>query len=321
MASKVTRRAKAPARLKSELPPSARRRAGSARRARAVVALIEDYVELIADLLATNGEARRPTSPPARRLARDRDQAISRVKRDGMATARLSRRLPHPAASSSRRGCGAPPSGGRRAARLGVPAERRSRRRGIEHHVSDASLKAFTQFLQARRSTGKTPARRRSSCAILCAMVADTTCARSTPYSGGWITLRVALPGTRSGVLDEFAPADIGGQCLSHDGSTGIDAAGGVIDQFGLAFACAVRTCEACQDVARAPNGLRTRNRHAGFPLLPEREPAVRTDVQCSACRHADRPAAATLVAAAATAGWRGGHRHPGADAGRGGAC
>jgi hypothetical protein len=36
----------------------------------------------------------------------------------------------------------------------------------------------------------------------------------------------------------------------------GIDAAGGVIDQFSLVFACALRTCSACRDVGACRDWL-----------------------------------------------------------------
>lgn len=153
MASEVTRRRPKPA---ATLPAerTQARRFGKTRSAQSS-ALIEDYVELIADLLATIGEAR-PTDI-ARRLGVSHAtaiKAISRVKRDGLATAR-----PY-------RGVFLTPAGEQLAARtrarhrlvvdvltaLGVPAEAaEADAEGIEHHVSDATLKAFTQFVQSRR--------------------------------------------------------------------------------------------------------------------------------------------------------------------------
>jgi len=118
-------------------------------------ALLEDYVELIADLLATGGEAR-PTDV-ARRLGVSHATAIktiSRLKREGLATGR-----PY-------RGVFLTEEGRRLAARvrarhrlvvdlllgLGVPAEAaESDAEGIEHYVSEATLKAFAEFLQSRR--------------------------------------------------------------------------------------------------------------------------------------------------------------------------
>jgi len=117
-------------------------------------ALLEDYVELIADLLNTNGEAR-PTDV-ARRLGVSHATAIktiARLKREGLATGR-----PY-------RGVFLTEEGQKLAARmrarhrlvvdimlaLGVPAEAaESDAEGIEHHVSDATLKAFALFLQSR---------------------------------------------------------------------------------------------------------------------------------------------------------------------------
>ena len=75
-----------PSTLPAELVQA--RRFGKARSAQST-ALLEDYVELIADLLASTGEAR-PTDI-ARRLGVSHVTAvktISRLKREGMATAR-----------------------------------------------------------------------------------------------------------------------------------------------------------------------------------------------------------------------------------------
>src|SRR5471030_2367937 len=73
----------------AELPPelTQARRFGKARTAQSK-ALLEDYVELIADLLATGGEAR--TTDIARRLGVSHAtaiKAITRLKREGLATA------------------------------------------------------------------------------------------------------------------------------------------------------------------------------------------------------------------------------------------
>ncbi len=140
-----------PASLPAE--PTQARRFGKARTAQAT-ALVEDYAELIADLLASEGEAR-PTDI-ARRLGVSHAtaiKAIARLKRDGLATAR-----PY-------RGVFLTESGERLAARvrerhrlvvdvllaLGVPAEAAEQdAEGIEHHVSDATLAAFSRFLTGR---------------------------------------------------------------------------------------------------------------------------------------------------------------------------
>jgi DtxR family transcriptional regulator, manganese transport regulator len=119
-------------------------------------ALFEDYVELIADLLASIGEAR-PTDI-ARRLGVSHVTAIktiSRLKREGLATGR-----PY-------RGVFLTEDGRKLAARvrarhrlvvdvllaLGVPAETaEADAEGIEHYVSEITLKAFAQFLHVRLS-------------------------------------------------------------------------------------------------------------------------------------------------------------------------
>lgn len=132
--------------------PTQARRFGKARTAQAS-ALLEDYAELIADLLASGGEAR-PTDI-ARRFGVSHATAIktiARLKREGLATAR-----PY-------RGVFLTEAGEQLAARVksrhllvvallravGVPAEAAEQdAEGIEHHVSDASLAAFSAFLKS----------------------------------------------------------------------------------------------------------------------------------------------------------------------------
>jgi DtxR family manganese transport transcriptional regulator len=130
------------------------RRFGKTRSAQST-ALLEDYVELIADLLASAGEAR-PTDI-ARRLGVSHATAvktIARLKRSGLATARQYRgvflsekgralaervRVRHRLVVDLLRA-------------LGVPTEAaESDAEGIEHHVSETTLKAFAEFLNARR--------------------------------------------------------------------------------------------------------------------------------------------------------------------------
>jgi DtxR family manganese transport transcriptional regulator len=141
---------KGAAELPAELTQA--RRFGKARSAQSS-ALLEDYVELIADLLASTGEAR-PTDI-ARRLGVSHATAIktiSRLKREGLATAR-----PY-------RGVFLTAAGQELAARvrarhrlvvdvlvaLGVPAEAaESDAEGIEHHVSETTLRAFGRFLSS----------------------------------------------------------------------------------------------------------------------------------------------------------------------------
>lgn len=118
-------------------------------------AVLEDYVELIDDLLTSGGEAR-PTDI-ARRLGVSHATAIksiARLKREGLATSKLYR------------GVFLTPEGHGLAAKVrarhrlvvdllvavGVPkhcAELDAE--GIEHHVSDAALAAFSRFLKAQR--------------------------------------------------------------------------------------------------------------------------------------------------------------------------
>ena len=131
------------------------RRFGKTRSAQST-ALFEDYVELIADLLASVGEAR-PTDI-ARRLGVSHATAIktiSRLKRAGLATAR-----PY-------RGVFLTEKGNALAERvrvrhrlvvallvaLGIPAEiAETDAEGIEHHVSETTLRAFARFVQAREN-------------------------------------------------------------------------------------------------------------------------------------------------------------------------
>ena len=134
--------------------PTQARRFGKTRDAQAH-ALHEDYVELIDDLLRSEGEAR-PTDI-ARRLGVSHATAIKtigRLKRDGLVSGR-----PY-------RGVFLTPEGETLAARvrarhrlvvdvliaLGVPEEAAEQdAEGIEHHVSDATLDAFERFLRAAR--------------------------------------------------------------------------------------------------------------------------------------------------------------------------
>ena len=136
--------------------PTQARRFGEARSARSA-SLLEDYVELIAGLLATGGEAR-PTDI-ARRLGVSHATAvksINRLKREGLATAR-----PY-------RGVFLTEAGQVLAERVrerhrvvvdllravGVPAEAaESDAEGIEHHVSDETLSAFRRFLGSGKAT------------------------------------------------------------------------------------------------------------------------------------------------------------------------
>jgi DtxR family manganese transport transcriptional regulator len=133
--------------------PTQAKRFGKARSAQSY-ALMEDYVELISDLLRNGGEAR-PTDI-ARRLGVSHAtaiKAIGRLKREGLAVAK-----PY-------RGVFLTEGGERLASRvrarhrlvvdvlraIGVPGEAAEQdAEGIEHHVSDATLTAFGRFLKQR---------------------------------------------------------------------------------------------------------------------------------------------------------------------------
>jgi DtxR family manganese transport transcriptional regulator len=127
------------------------KRFGKARAAQAH-ALLEDYAELIADLLACEGEAR-PTDI-ARRLGVSHATAIKtigRLKREGLATS-----LPYRGVFLTAAG-EALASKTRARHRLvvavltaiGVPPEAAEQdAEGIEHHISPATLRAFGAFLK-----------------------------------------------------------------------------------------------------------------------------------------------------------------------------
>ena len=120
-------------------------------------ALLEDYAELIDDLLALNGEAR-PTDV-ARRLGVSHATAIktiARLKREGLAT------------SKPYRGVFLTPQGHELADRvrarhrlvvevllaIGVPREAaESDAEGIEHHVCEVTLAAFSRFLRGAQGS------------------------------------------------------------------------------------------------------------------------------------------------------------------------
>jgi DtxR family transcriptional regulator, manganese transport regulator len=147
---------KAMAGMKVELPeePTQALRFGKARIAQST-AVLEDYVELIADLLATRGEAR--ATDIAKRLGVTHPTAlksIARLKREGLATA-----LPY-------RGIFLTDAGHELADRVrarhrlivelliavGVPAEAaEADAEGMEHHASKATLDAFARYLARRK--------------------------------------------------------------------------------------------------------------------------------------------------------------------------
>jgi DtxR family transcriptional regulator, manganese transport regulator len=128
-------------------------RFGKARSARSA-SMLEDYTELIADLIAANGEAR--TTDIARRLGVAHPTAsktIARLKREGLATAR-----PYRGIFLTEAGV-AMANSVRQRHRLvvdlliavGAPREAaEADAEGIEHYVSDATLRAFEAFLRGR---------------------------------------------------------------------------------------------------------------------------------------------------------------------------
>ena len=129
------------------------RRFGKARSAQST-ALFEDYVELIDGLLTSSGEAR-PTDI-ARRLGVSHATAIktiSRLKRAGLATSR-----PYRGVFLTEKGHALAERSHARhrlvvdlLRAVGVPAEAaEADAEGMEHHVSDATLRAFAQFLKSR---------------------------------------------------------------------------------------------------------------------------------------------------------------------------
>ncbi len=139
-----------PARFGMPEEPTQALRFCKARTARST-ALLEDYVELIADLLATHGEAR--ATEIAKRLGVTHPTAIKsigRLKREGLATARPYRGIFLTEAGHE--------LAGRVRARhrlmvelllaVGVPAEAaEADAEGMEHHASEATLTAFAHFL------------------------------------------------------------------------------------------------------------------------------------------------------------------------------
>jgi DtxR family manganese transport transcriptional regulator len=140
--------------VKMPAEPTQALRFGKARTAQST-ALLEDYVELIADLLAVHGEAR--VTDVAKRLGVTHTTAvkgIARLKREGLVTARPYRGIflteaGHDLADRVR-------ARHRLMVELllavGVPAEAaEAAAEGMEHHSSEATLEAFTRFLARRK--------------------------------------------------------------------------------------------------------------------------------------------------------------------------
>lgn len=136
----------------SEADPA--ERFGKARSARSA-AILEDYTELIADLLATQGEAR--TTDIARSLGvahPTANKAIARLKREGLVTSRPYRGIFLTEAGQEM--AQMVRARHRTVVELllavGVPTEAaESDAEGIEHHVSETTLTAFRRFLASGR--------------------------------------------------------------------------------------------------------------------------------------------------------------------------
>lgn len=129
-------------------------RFGKARSARSA-SILEDYTELISDLLAAQGEAR--TTEIARALGvahPTANKAIARLKREGLATSR-----PYRGIFLTQAGQAMADSVRTRhrtvvklLLALDVPPEAaETDAEGIEHHVSDVTLTAFERFLRSGR--------------------------------------------------------------------------------------------------------------------------------------------------------------------------
>lgn len=119
------------------------------------VALLEDYVEMIGDLIAELGEARVADIAQRMGIAQPTaTKAISRLKREGLATSRPYRGvfLTEAGASLADRVRARHRTVVALLVAVGVPegiAEMDAE--GIEHHVSDRTLAAFEAFLRARQ--------------------------------------------------------------------------------------------------------------------------------------------------------------------------
>ena len=118
------------------------------------VALVEDYVEMIGDLIAELGEAR--VADIAERMGVAQPTAtkvIARLKRDGFATSRPYRGvfLTEEGAELAERVRTRHRTVVALLVAVGVPEEvAELDAEGIEHHVSEQSLKAFEDFLQSQ---------------------------------------------------------------------------------------------------------------------------------------------------------------------------
>lgn len=118
------------------------------------MALLEDYVELVSDLLAEHGEARIADIASRMGVAQPTaTKAVARLKREGLATARPYRGvfLTDDGAALADRVRARHRTVVALLIAVGVPEETAELdAEGIEHHVSDRTLAAFEQFLKGR---------------------------------------------------------------------------------------------------------------------------------------------------------------------------
>jgi DtxR family manganese transport transcriptional regulator len=145
-------------RIETDMPeaPAQAKRFGKTRAERST-ALLEDYVELIADLFAANGEAR--ATDVARRQGVTHPTAlknIARLRREGLVTARPYRGLF--LTEAGQKLADAVRARHRLVVDLlvavGAPREAaEADAEGMEHHVSKITLKAFERFLAERART------------------------------------------------------------------------------------------------------------------------------------------------------------------------
>jgi DtxR family manganese transport transcriptional regulator len=133
--------------------PTQAQRFGQARAARSAT-LVEDYVELIADLIAAHGEAR--ATEVAKRLGVAHPTAlkcIARLKREGLVTSR-----PYRGVFLTEAGAALAEKVRARhrlivdtLCAIGVPREAaEADAEGMEHHASEATLTAFARFLKTQ---------------------------------------------------------------------------------------------------------------------------------------------------------------------------
>lgn len=137
----------------TDMEGQAPERFARAREAQAV-ALLEDYVEMIGDLIAELGEARVADIAERMGVAQPTaTKAVARLKREGLATSRPYRGvfLTEEGAELADRVRARHRTVVELLVAVGVPEEvAELDAEGIEHHVSDEALAAFEVFLKTR---------------------------------------------------------------------------------------------------------------------------------------------------------------------------